>query len=138
MQLNLTTDYAIRCMLYLAQKPRGDSAMGISQVIGIERIHTQKILRKLQMSDLVKSTKGSQGGFSLTRDPADINLLDIIIAMEKTVMLNRCLEEDRYCSLTRTHSCPVRKVYVNLQEQMEQFLRNQTLTKLLAEVEASC
>ncbi|NLX82823.1 MAG: Rrf2 family transcriptional regulator [Clostridiales bacterium] len=133
MQLNLSTDYAIRSMVHLAQMPGGDSASGISKMIGIERVHTQKILRSLQKADLVKSTMGSMGGFSLTRPPDTITLLDIIIAMEKTILINRCLEEDRFCSLTRTHVCPVRSVYINLQTQVEDYLRSWSLTKLLEE-----
>ncbi len=121
-------------MIYLAQKPNGDSASGISKVMGIERVHTQKILRKLQKGGLVKSTMGSAGGFSLTRPPEEITLLDIIVAMEKTIHINRCLEEDQYCSLTRTHVCPVRNVYETLQEKIENYLRSWTLTRLLEEV----
>ena len=135
-QLNLSTDYAIRCMIYLAQRPNGDSASGISKVVGIERVHTQKILRKLQKSNLVKSTMGSAGGFSLNRPADSITLLEIISAMEKTILINRCLEEDRYCSLTRSHICPVRQVYVNLQEYMEEYLGSWTLTRLLEQVDS--
>lgn len=131
MQLNLTTDYAIRCMVFLAQNKDSASALTISQVIGIERIHTQKILRSLQKAGLVKSTLGSTGGFSLAKSADDITMLDIIEAMERTILINRCLEEDRYCSLTRTHVCPVRTVYVELQTQMEEFLGGWTLTRLL-------
>lgn len=120
-------------MIYLAQRPHGDSASGISRVVGIERVHTQKILRKLQKAGLVKSAMGSAGGFSLTRSPDEISLLDIITTMEMTIQFNRCLEEDQYCSLTRTHICPVRKVYINLQEQLEDYLGAWTLTRLLAE-----
>lgn len=134
MQLNLTTDYAIRCMVYLAQLDSGDSALGISRVIGIERIHTQKILRSLQKAGLVKSTLGSTGGFFIAKSPDDISMLDIIQAMERTILINRCLEEDRYCSLTRTNVCPVRKVYVELQNQMEEFLGSWTLTRLLEQI----
>lgn len=121
-------------MIYLAQKPNGDSASGISKVMGIERVHTQKILRKLQKSGLVKSTMGSAGGFSLTRPPEEITLLDIIVAMEKTILINRCLEKDQFCSLTRTHVCPVRNVYENLQGKIEDYLNSWTLTRLLEEV----
>lgn len=135
-QLNLSTDYAIRCMIYLAQRPHGDSASGIAKVVGIQRVHAQKILRKLQKGDLVKSTMGSAGGFSLNRPADTITMLDIISTMEKTILINRCLEEDKYCSLTRSHICPVRKVYQNLQTHIEEYLASWTLTRLLQEVDS--
>ena len=118
-------------MIYLGQMPGGDSASGIAKVVGIERVHTQKILRRLQKSGLVKSTMGSAGGFSLTSAPEEISLLNIITAMEKTILINRCLEEDRYCSLTQTHICPVRSVYIKLQDQIESYLEGISLADLI-------
>lgn len=131
MQLNLTTDYAIRSLLYLAGKPEGDSTQGISQAIGIERFHTQKILRRLQKHGLVRSSMGSSGGFFLNKEPGDISLLDIIVAMEKTIFLNRCMEEDQFCNITMTGTCPVRATYMDLQEKMEEYFSSWTLTRLL-------
>ncbi len=121
-------------MIHLTLKREGDSALGISKGIGIERIHAQKILRQLRQGDLVTSTLGSAGGFALAREPETISLLDIITVMEKSVYINRCLEEDHFCNLTRTDYCPVRKAYVKLQQQIEDYLGSCTLTKLVEDL----
>lgn len=134
MQLNLTTDYAIRCMVYLAQHPKGDNKGRIAEAAGIQLAHAQKILRILKQHGLVQSTLGRAGGFSLSRSPDQISLLDIISAMETTILINRCLEEDQFCSLARTGSCPVRAVYVGIQKHLEQHLESWTLAKLLDSV----
>ena len=133
MQLNLTTDYAIRCMLHLAQMPKGDSAQGTADAAGISRPHAQKILRQLREGKLVTSTLGSAGGFALARPASEITLYDIIIVMELTVFVNRCLEEDHYCSLCRAKFCPVRKVYEDLQNCVEHHMRSRTLASLIEE-----
>lgn len=64
MQLNLETDYAVRCMLYLAQQDIPTSAHHVSEACGISKIHAQKILRLLHQAELLDVCYGSQGGYS--------------------------------------------------------------------------
>ena len=52
------------------------------------------------------------------------------------MQLNRCLEPDHYCSRFAVDSCPVRRVYVAMQEQMERGLSSITIASLLAPEES--
>ena len=45
--------------------------------------------------------------------------------------INRCLEEDEYCSRFATESCPVRKFYCRLQISLESMLKTMTIKEIL-------
>lgn len=91
MQLNLTTDYAIRIILYLCRKDGIVSAREISKTMKISEDYVLKITRKLAKNGLVTSWIGKKGGFSITKPANEINLLTIIKIMESTIKINRCL-----------------------------------------------
>ena len=131
MQLNLTTDYAIRIVLYLATKGGIASSIEISEKMDIPQNAVLKIMRKLNRAGFTKTHIGIQGGYSMAKPAAKITLLSIINTMESTTKLNRCLEEDRFCSRFATESCPVRNFYCVLQEQLESGLSSITIEMLL-------
>lgn len=130
MQLNLTTDYAIRSILYLTIKGPMASAPEIAEQMHIPRQYLTTMARRLKDAGLIGAQGGKHGGYYLARPAKDITLLDVIRAMEGTIQLNRCLEHDRYCSRFATENCPVREVYVSLQSTVEDFLGSVTMADL--------
>lgn len=131
MQLNVTTDYAIRIVLYLTLKEKIISSKELSKEMGIPQNYVLKIARKLSHANLIKVHVGTQGGFSIQRKASEISLFMIIQIMENTTKWNRCLEEDSYCSRQGAASCPVRKVYCTLQSELEAKLSSITIQDLL-------
>lgn len=134
MQFAMKTDYAIRTVLYLAVKdgeghpiPSGE----ISENMKVSKQYLQKVIKGLKDAEIVGSCEGSGGGFYLRKRPKEIRLLEIIQTMESTTRLNRCLEEDRYCSRFAAESCSVRKCYIAIQKEMEDKLSNMTVEDLL-------
>lgn len=135
MQLNLTTDYAIRIVLYLAMKKAAVSSKELSQGLGVPPAYVLKITRRLAGVGLVSASVGMKGGISLAKAPEDISLLEIIQVMENTIQINRCLEADCYCSRYAVENCPVRKVYMTIQKQMEHTLSSMTIRSLMEDAE---
>ncbi len=137
-QLNITTDYAIRIVFYLATKNEVVSSKELSENTIITQNMVLKIGRKLQEAGIVKVVSGVQGGFYLGKKPEQIKLLDIINIMESTVKINRCLEADefcnrKYCDKHITKKCPVRKTYTVIQDTIETQLKGVTLKDLMEE-----
>ena len=135
-QLNITTDYAIRIVFYLATKNEVVSSKELSENITITQNMVLKIGRKLQEAGIVKVVSGVQGGFYLGKKPEQIKLLDVINVMESTVKINRCLEADefcsrKYCDKNITKKCPVRKTYTVIQDTIETQLKEVTLKDLI-------
>ena len=132
MQLKTTTDYAIRAILYMAlKKPETVSSNEVAQNMGIPRQYLIQIGAVLREAGLINTHAGKHGGYSLAKEPEHILLYDIINTMEETTKLNRCLEEDRYCSRFATKDCPVRRCYSVMQSKWDRFLRGLTVTDIL-------
>ena len=110
MQLNVTTDYAIRTVLYLGQCKKIASATEISNEMGIPRGYLEKVLSKLKKAEYISADLGARGGYRLNKTLKDITLGDVIRLMESTTKINRCLEDD---------FCAVRRYYAKVQEKLE-------------------
>lgn len=132
MQLNVTTDYAIRVILYLSMKGVIVSSKELSEKMTIPEKYILKITKKLSEAGLTKTHIGKNGGFSVIKSAEEINLLDIISTMENTTKINRCLDKDKFCNRHATETCPVRSFYCILQEEIEKKLSLITIQDLIS------
>jgi Rrf2 family protein len=129
MQITRETDYAIRCLLHLARRPRHVApANEIAAATQVPRIFLAKILQRLAKAGVVVSQRGVQGGFSLARDPAAITLLDAVEAVQGGVALNRCAATTEHC--VHEHTCPAHPVWVRLSARLARDLARHTFQQL--------
>jgi len=131
MMIRRETDYAIRCVLYLAE--RCDGVVMVNEISGamkIPRSFLAKILQKLTKARIVKSYRGVKGGFRLRKRPADVSLLDVIEAIEGPLAMNKCVIDRRACSMTG--SCTVHPVWVEICRSVEKRLKSHTFADLLS------
>jgi len=108
MRLSNLTDYAI-VMLSAAARMGGASVSAalLAEETGVPLPTAQKLMGRLAIAGLLKSTRGTGGGFRLTRDPAQISIADIIEAVEGPIAMTSCVEEGRHdCGLET--ACKVR------------------------------
>ena len=98
MQITRETDYAIRIVLCLAHQKKRMDAKTISEKTDVTLRFALKILRKLVASSIVQSYKGTQGGYELRKNPAEITLKEVIEAIEGMIAINRCLRDDFVCN----------------------------------------
>lgn len=109
-------------MLYLSSKKDYSArAEEISQQMQIPKSFLRKILKQLEKVGLVQLKRGVSGGIKLLREPVEITLFDVIVAMEKAVALNRCVINDKICGLI-SH-CPVHPVWFKVRERLIQALQ---------------
>ena len=98
MQLKNSTDYAIRIVCYLAAQERMVSTSELSRKLNVSANYVPKIAKKLKNAKIVTACEGTNGGYMLAKQPENISLMEIISCVEETMAINRCLEEDRFCS----------------------------------------
>jgi len=123
MQITRETDYAMRCVLYLSGQP--DKVVMVDEIsreMATPKSFLAKILQKLVKAGVVRSFRGVKGGFQLNRQPKDINLLDVIEAIEGVVALNACAVDSSVCGFSST--CGVHAVWVKLRGEVNELLRN--------------
>lgn len=130
MQITKETDYAIRCVLYLSSNTgRAVSVAEIIKAQDVPRSFAAKILQKLSKAGLVRSNRGVNGGYLLTRDPGDITLLDVYEAASGPLALNVCVVNKKTCS--RSGTCPVHPVWLRLSEDLAGKMKAWSFQRLL-------
>ena len=131
MQLKLSTDYAIRIVLYLAMREQTVSLDELAEILKIEKHYVIKFSKRLQDAGIVFIDDNMQYGFSLAKNPKQITMFDIINIMESSTKINFCLEEENFCNRFAGEKCPVRKFYCELQNNIENSLKSKTIYDLL-------
>lgn len=133
MQFNVTTDYAIRICLLLASSENPMTSRELAEGAYVSHKYITVLIRKLKDAGLVLSSLGIRGGYLLAKEPNQISLFDVIVAMEGAPMINRCLEPDHFCSRGATEVCPVRRSYQRIQDNLHQQLKVIMVADLIAE-----
>ena len=84
MRISAKGRYAIASVIHMAQQKFGDSItlISISESLGISKIYLEQVFALLKRGELVTSVKGAQGGYLLSAAPGQINVLDVLTAVE--------------------------------------------------------
>lgn len=98
MRVTQEADYAIRMCLILDSIGEKTGAATLADVACITPKIALKVLRKLNAGGLVRSYKGVQGGYELTKPGDEIRVLDIIELIDGPVKISKCLECEHECS----------------------------------------
>ncbi len=122
MNLTRASEYAIRCILFLATREPDEvvSRRTISQEMDIPTQFLSKIAQRLAHGGLIEIRQGAKGGYRLSRRPEDISLLEVIEAVEGQIFLNQCLMRPDSCQ--RTPLCPVHRVWERARDDLRRVL----------------
>lgn len=106
MHITLEADYAVRIVhcLACANGQRMD-AKAIAEETGVTLRFSLKILRKLVAGGLVRSFKGTHGGYELAAHPSELTLYDVLTTVEGPYALSRCVLPDYECAHNQEKSC---------------------------------
>jgi len=130
--LRRNTDYALRMMVNLASCFNGE-LMSARQLASEGNFSYQlacKLLQKLHKAKLVRSGMGPKGGFALSREPAKINLMEIISVLQGAIRLNRCLLDGNGCEFQP--ECEISTKLACLQLYIDGYLGEITLAELVS------
>ena len=73
--------------------------------------------QKLKKAGLVKSIRGSQGGYFLARKPDEISVGDILTVLEGPITISDCLKEEGVCS--NSDKCATRLVWKKMKNAID-------------------
>ena len=85
MRISAKGRYALAALTFMAQQYNNGeyiTIITISEELGISKIYLEQVFSLLKKAELVFSSKGSQGGYQLSRIPQEITILDVLSAVE--------------------------------------------------------
>jgi Rrf2 family transcriptional regulator, cysteine metabolism repressor len=133
MMFTTKTEYGLRALVRLAKnKTKGPlSLMEISKLEHISRAYLEHIFKKLKEDDIVKSIKGAEGGYVLSREPKKIDLFEIVEALEGPLAVFYCMASDENKMTCSVKGCLTRKVWDELQITIIKTLKKFKLSDLI-------
>lgn len=133
MKLSTKGQYGLRAMYDLAlnynNKPV--SIKQISEHQNVSIYYLEQLISILRKNNLVKSIRGAQGGYILSRDPKEINVGEIINLLEGPIEISECLEDNNRIKCVNEELCPIKLVWVKIRNAINDVLNNITLDDLL-------
>ena len=121
--LSKRAKYAIKTILFLKDRPEGKpiSAKVISENENIPYKFLENILRELRTHQLIKSIRGSEGGYVLAKDPSEISIAQIMRIVDGPIALIPCISEKFYEACAECEdeqTCRIRKMFAEVRAEM--------------------
>lgn len=130
-RLNLSTDFALRTLLYLGSHPgRQVSSREISQFYDISLDHLSKVVQHLGHAGIVRTGRGRSGGLQLGRAATDITVGQVVELFEGPVALLDCVTREGACVIQP--GCRLRVILDRAGAQLMETLHGVTLAELVA------
>ena len=128
-RISRLTDYGTLILVFLADQ--GDELCSASEVAAGTRVAlptVQKLLKVLAKRGFVHSVRGTEGGYTLARNPDEITAAEILDALEGPVAITECSTDDGDCALESM--CQVGSAWQKINNSIRLALDEVTLTDL--------
>jgi Rrf2 family transcriptional regulator, iron-sulfur cluster assembly transcription factor len=134
MRLTTKGRFAVTAMIDLAlRSTAGPVALAaISQRQQISLSYLEQLFGKLRRHELVESTRGPGGGYSLGRSAGEITVADIIVAVDEPIDATGCAGKEN-CMGEDTGRCMTHDLWASLNARMVEYLDSISLKKLVDE-----
>lgn len=107
LRLSKLSDYGMVVMTALARAPQElRNAADLAEEVKIGAPTVSKVLKRLGRAGLVESERGAYGGYRLARTPAEIDMAQVIAAIEGPIGLTECSLHEGRCGIES--SCNLR------------------------------
>jgi Rrf2 family nitric oxide-sensitive transcriptional repressor len=128
-----TVEYALRAAVALASdSTAAQRVVDLAPATQVPPDYLAKVMNQLVRAQLVRAQRGRNGGYTLTRPPEHISLLEVVNAVDP-------LRRITHCPLNlRAHAgrlCGLHRKLDNALQHMEEALADSTLAEMAAGVE---
>ncbi|MBF0279116.1 MAG: Rrf2 family transcriptional regulator [SAR324 cluster bacterium] len=131
LRLSKKTDYAIILLSHLAVNSDPVSAQELAGVYHLPHPMVANILKLLASSGIIESKRGQQGGYSLTHNPDDLSMAEIIRVTDASFNLVECaLEKVDTDNCKISQWCPTQDPLIALHKKIESFMESLTLSEV--------
>jgi len=133
MKLTSKGRYAVMALVDLARFDNINpvSLRDISLRQGISLDYLEQIFSKLKKNEIVKSIRGTQGGYVLNKNPNDIKLTNIFHAVDEKVKTVQCKKESKRGCNGKATKCITHNLWDELEMHINTFFENKSLEDLI-------
>jgi Rrf2 family protein len=123
-----TCEYGIKAMIFVAQKSREGSRVGIKEIAkgtAAPEHFIAKIMQELGRKKLVHSIKGPNGGFYMDQFDLKTSLADIVRALDGNSIYSDCVLGLKTCNEKKP--CPVHDQYRDIKKNLIKMIEENTI-----------
>ena len=133
MKLTSRGRYAVMALVDLARFDNINpvSLRDISLRQGISLDYLEQIFSKLKKNEIVKSIRGTQGGYVLNQNPNDIKLTNIFNAVDEKVKTVQCKKDSKRGCNGKATKCITHNLWDELEVHINTFFENKSLEDLI-------
>ena len=133
MKLTTKGRYAVMALADLAKFNNGEpvSLRDISLRQGISLLYLEQIFSKLKNNNIVKSIRGVNGGYVLTKNPNEIKLANIFSAVHEELKTVQCKKESKKSCNGKTTKCITHNLWDELEVHIQNFFNKKNLGDLI-------
>jgi Rrf2 family protein len=135
MKISTKTEYGLRCLLRLARQAEGKS-LSIVEISGFEHVpkqYAQQILMCLRRAGLVKSIRGTDGGFALARSSEAISVGEVVRVLEGIPFQDTCKKFNKRSDCGHTGDCSIRPIWQMISQRLWEALDSIPLQHLVTD-----
>ena len=133
MKINSKSRYAVMALADIASfnKQNPISLRDISLRQNISLVYLEQIFSKLKKNNIVKSIRGTNGGYVLTKDPEQIKLSNIFSAVDEKVKTLQCKRESKKGCNGKLTKCITHNLWDDLEMHINDFFDKKNLGDIL-------
>ncbi|MCP4258381.1 MAG: Rrf2 family transcriptional regulator [Planctomycetes bacterium] len=131
MKLSTRTRYGIRAILQLAEN-YGNGPLQLRIIAhdqGVSIKYLEQLMAMLKSAGIVRSVRGSKGGYILAKSPGQVKVSDCFQCLEGSVITTECVKDKSFCE--RSNDCVARQVWAEVQAAVMGVLQSMTLQNLV-------
>ena len=127
MQLNNTSQYAIRILSYMANQEKSEliNATKLAEILQIPYKFLTKIMTELVKANLVESIRGRDGGYILTKEAFDTKLDTILELFNDAIKDEQCILGIGFCD--GVNKCALHDQWVEPKNLIQRMFKDSTL-----------
>lgn len=134
MKLTTRSSYGVRALVNLAIMYDDGFPVSIkylSKEEAISSVYLEQIFNLLKKQGIVKSVRGPKGGYTLAKDPCQISVYEVVIALEGRVSPARCFSDKKEMTVCkRAGRCASKEVWDEVARHIKGALENFSLKDL--------
>ncbi len=130
MKVSTKGDYGVRALVELAHH-YGEGPMQSATIASRQEVpepYLDQLLTTLRRAGFIRSVRGPQGGHALIREPGEVKLSEVMVALEGSLAPLACVDDPESC--TKSGGCVQRGVWEQVRDATQAILENVTIGDL--------